>query len=362
MRFLKWILIVILSLVTLFFMMAGYLYLVRVNDLRLERRHHRELTAYYGDDYVPIDESQFINFDPMDPSITLADIQILASHNSYKKNGPALGHFFVGLGENFDEARALDYGYQPLTTQFELGIRSMELDVRLRAGRFEITHVPLVDASSVSVTLEGALNEMKLYSDHNPDHMPMIFLLEIKDDWMMLDPKLESINEAALIDLNDLIASTLGDTLITPKDIMQGDLTLRETIIDHGWPSLSTMLGKHIIVIHPGTYSQMFATTFSDRSNLNVFIGAYASEQDQDYASFFVENTPNIETIGALVDQNFIVRTRIDADLSFTDERMTTAIQSGAQILTSDFVIGRSDLDEAAIIFLGNRKTVVVKS
>lgn len=35
------------------------------------------------------------------------------------------------------------YGYRTLTEQLESGIRTMEWDVRLRRGRFELTHVPI---------------------------------------------------------------------------------------------------------------------------------------------------------------------------------------------------------------------------
>ncbi len=56
-----------------------------------------------------------MNFDINDPSIKLDDIQMLASHNSYKKVGPAIGRFFVGLGDSFAEAKALNYGYQSIT-------------------------------------------------------------------------------------------------------------------------------------------------------------------------------------------------------------------------------------------------------
>jgi hypothetical protein len=362
MKIIKWILISILGTILMFLMMAGYLFLIRVNDYRLENRHHKRLISYYENDYVSINESDFLDFDITDTSIALSDIQILATHNSYKKTGPALGRFFVGLGADFDEARSLKYGYLPLTDQFERGIRSMEFDIRLRNNRYEITHVPLVDSSSVSVTLKGALEEIKLYSIHNPDHVPMIFLLEIKDDWMMLDPKLNEIDGQALIKLNDLITTHMGAYLISPKDVMEPNMTLRESLIEFGWPSVYALRGKSIFVIHPGKYSTLFDETFTNHQDLSVFIGAYHDQQDKDYASFFVHNTPDIEIISGLVNQNFIVRTRIDSGLVFSQERMQLAIDSGAQILTSDFTNGRSDVNIQDVIYLKNNKMVVKKT
>jgi len=190
----------------------------------------------------------------------------------------------------------------------------------------------------------------------------MIFLIELKDDWMVLDPNLKAFDTSALWALNDLIEDVMNDYIITPQAIKSDDKSLRQTITEDGWPSLNTLLGKSFFVIHPGKYSQMYAEMDANLENLSVFIGAYSDQSTASYASFFVVNNPFDEVIETLVQNNFIVRTRIDSELQFDQARMDRAIFSGAQILTSDFLIGRSDLSVTDVIYLEQQKMVIRKS
>lgn len=356
----KIVLIFIFGFVALFLLILSYFSLIRMNDIRLQNRHLRRLADYYATEYVPLDESTWIDVDVTDPTLALHDIRLLATHNSYKKTGSALGRLFVGLGENFDEARSLRYGYQPLTDQLESGIRSMEWDVRLRNGQFEITHVPLVDNSGVAPVLEPALQEIKLFSEHHPDHIPIILLFEIKYDWMILDPLLDTIGSAELIALDALLEAVLGQHLFRPSDLFDGSVTtLRETIQNDGWPTVQSLLGKVIIVLHPGRPTQPYVALDPSLMSQSMFPAVDASGINDDHAAFVVHNNVDVEAISNLVDMGFIVRTRIDSGLVFDQDRFNDALASGAQILTSDFTIGRSDLDPGLMIALPGNKTVI---
>ncbi|MCR3906867.1 MAG: Ca2+-dependent phosphoinositide-specific phospholipase C [Tenericutes bacterium] len=359
-KILKIILIVFLSFVTLFFLIVMRLFAVKIYDSVVQTSHMKRLNNYYEDNsFVPVDENEFVNFDLTDESIKLNEIQILATHNSYKKAGTALGRLFVGLGDSFDEARALKYGYNNLTTQFESGIRSMEFDVRLRKDSFVLTHVPLVDNSSVAPNFELALEEIDLFSTNHPNHIPIIILMEIKNDWMILDHALQNIESEELEKLNSLLIDKLGNRLYQPNEMLESGKTLRETIQTTGWPSVSSLLGKIIFVLHPGDFTDMYYELDSTLETQAMFIGSYSSQIDQDYASFVVHNQVDVEFIQSLVEANLIVRTRIDSNLLFEQQRYIDAISSGAQILTSDFTIGRSDLKLDEMIYLPNNKLII---
>jgi hypothetical protein len=144
-----------------------------------------------------------------------------------------------------------------LTEQLESGIRSMEWDVRLRRGRFELSHVPIVD--------------------------------------------------------------------------------------------------------HAGPFTTPYYEADPTFQTQTMFPSVYASGVDRDYAAFVVHNTPDPEVIGGLVRAGFIVRTRIDTSLVFRKARFDDAWRNGAQILTSDFTIGRSDLPAAAVIYLPGGKLAVLR-
>jgi hypothetical protein len=359
-KLVKILLITVLSTVLLFVFIVIRLFAIKIVDSQLQIKHMKELNEYYASTgFVPLDESEFIDFDSDDSSIKLNDIQILASHNSYKKKGSALGKFFIGLGDSFEEANALKYGYRNLTDQFDSGIRSMEIDLRLRKTSFMLTHVPLVDNSSVAPDFSMALEEIKLFSDNNPNHIPIIMLMEIKDDWMILDHALQQIGSEQLETLNHLLMDKLGDTLFKPSEMLETDKSIMETITTTGWPSVQSLLGKVIFVLHPGSFTIPYYELDQTLSTQAMFPGVYKDDVDQEYATFVVHNDIDIPSISALVDQGFIVRTRIDDYLIFEQDNYDDAILSGAQILSSDFTIGRSDLNPLDVIYLPNEKMII---
>ena len=362
-KIIKILLITVLSAVLLFVFIVIRLFAIKIVDSQLQIKHMKELNGYYDStDFVPLDESQFIDFDPNDSSIKLNDIQILASHNSYKKKGSALGKFFIGLGDSFEEANALKYGYRNLTDQFDSGIRSMEIDLRLRKTSFVLTHVPLVDNSSVAPDFSMALEEIKLFSDNNPNHIPIIMLMEIKDDWMILDHALQQIGPEQLETLDQLLMDKLGDTLFKPSEMLETGKSIMETITTTGWPSVQSLLGKVIFVLHPGSFTTPYYELDQTLSTQAMFPGVYKDDVNQEYATFVVHNDIDIPSISALVDQGFIVRTRIDDYLIFEHDNYDNAILSGAQILSSDFTIGRSDLNSLDVIYLPDEKMIIYRS
>jgi hypothetical protein len=338
---------------------VAFLSLIRVNDLSLQRKHMLNLIELYAEDYVPINESQFSNFDLSDQTIRLNEIQVLATHNSYKKIGSGLGKFFIGLGDSFDEANALKYGYDSLTDQFNVGVRSIELDVRYRKGTFEVTHVPLVDNSSTTPNLALAIEEIKLWSDNNPNHIPISVLVEIKHDWMMLDLELKEITEVELLLLDQLISNTLGTKLLSPKDVIGSSSTLKAAITENGWPLLKNTLGKVIFILHPGRYTDTYVEMDSDFNSMAMFPAASNSEIDNTYTSFIVHNDPNVEIIKGLVSQNFIVRTGLDGRLTPDAEQFNNAIASGAQILTSDFPPNHNFKGIEYVAYLKEQYTII---
>lgn len=360
-KFLKISILTISFVLILFIAIVIRLVSVRAIDLSKQRRHMDDLEELYQSNHFDeLDESSFVNFNINDPILKLDDIQMLASHNSYKKVGPAIGRFFVGLGDSFAEAKALNYGYKNITDQLNLGIRSFEFDLRYRRGQFELTHVPLVDPSSQAIEFELLLEEMKLFSDHQT-HLPIIVLIEIKDDWMVLDPFLNDFDVNALESLDKLIEDKLQTALFKPSDMVDETDLLRDVIMNDGWPNIDSLLNQIIFILHPGNFTTSYYEIDQTLQSQSMFIGSYYTENLPEYASFFVQNDVDIDKIQNLVNKHFMVRTRIDSNLNFIESRFIDAIESGAQILTTDFSIGRSDLDVNDVIYIENDKTIIRK-
>ncbi len=359
----KILLIVILSVVILFVALVVRLYAVKVLDIRAQTNHVNQLEAYYqSSEFDEMSDADFTDFDINDSEIKLNEIKILASHNSYKKYGTAIGKFFIGLGSTKEEADALKYGYKNFTDQFEAGIRSMEIDLRMRKTEFMLTHVPLVDNGSVAPVFSLALDEIALFSENNPNHVPIIILMEIKDDWMILDHALQVIGTDQLKQLNILLEDKLGDLLFSPNDMLENGKTLNETVQTTGWPSVSSLLGKVIFVLHPGNFTQIYNEIDPSLVSLPMFLGIYPDQISESYASFIVHNDPDVTAISQLVSQGYIVRTRIDADLVYEQGNYDAALASGAQILSSDYTTGRSDLGIDEYIYLPNDKMMILRT
>ena len=358
MKTVKTFIISILGLCLSFLMLVIYLSSIQLQDIRWQTNHLESLKkSYQFIDFEPVDESIFYDFE-LSPDIKLNDLQYLASHNSYKKKGSNIGHFFVGLGSSMAEAKAMNYSNHTLTDQLKLGIRSFEFDTRLRKNEFMLTHVPLVDNSSVAPFLKYALEEIRLFSEYHKNHLPIIILLEIKDDWMVLDPSLQTIGQKELNQLNELVFNQLGSHLFKPSDMMNHGLFLKEEILNHGWPSVESLLGKVIVVLHAGSFVIPYVSIDNTLFKLAMFPSVYASDEDVFYQSFIIENNPYSEYISSLVDNDFMIRTRLDENLIVDLQRRSTGLISKAQILTSDFTVSRHDLTLNQLFFFENYKTV----
>jgi hypothetical protein len=351
-----------LGLIVLFFVGSiTFFTLGRVHDLALQRRHLIEIRQWYNsDEFIKVEETEFVSFDINDPLLRFNEIQMLATHNSYKKMGSGLGKFFIGLGDSFDEAQSLKYSYNSITSQLNVGIRSFELDIRFRDDKFEVVHVPLVDNRSNATNLPLALEEINLWSKNHPKHIPIVILFELKNDWLILDPELKAFTPNSLEALDQTISTAFGSKLYSPKHIIGTHETLKDAVTIQGWPLLKNMLGKVIIVLHPGEFTQMYVDMDPNFTKMVMFPAAENMDIDHSYTSFIIHNDPNVDFIRSLVDQNFIVRTGIDKRLTYTEEQYTKAVASGAQILTTDFPPNHNFKSTNYIPYLETTYTVVV--
>ncbi len=359
------VLIVILStfyvLITLFNVIVLFFCSLRFTDNRQQINHLDDLQEYY--ETTPSSEiaaeQSFVSFDIDFNDLRLNEIKMVASHNSYKKQGTALGRAMIALGSSKEDARLMNYGNVWISEQLDAGIRSIEIDLRYKNGSFVTTHVPLVDNRSVCPDFSLLLEELKLWSDNHPNHIPIIIILELKSDWMVLDPTLDDIGQSELEMLNDMLLFNFDSAIYTPEMLKGSYDSLQERIATESWPYVSDLLGKFIFVLHPGEFTDTYVSLFPDYEGMSLFPAVSNLDTDHGYAAFVVHNDPNIEEINALVAQNYIVRTRMDEDLVNDPDRMADAIASGAQILTTD-LHPATQIQNATPIYLDGNYTVIV--
>lgn len=311
---------------------------------------------------------------PLDDVLRMSDVQAVGTHNSFHLRPPE--PLFSEIEKRLPPAaEAWAYSHRPLDEQFEdLGIRQIELDVYAdpegglfadRAGwkavnmdpasglpeldepGLKVLHLPDVDFETTCLTFIACLREVRAFSEDHPWHLPIMVLIEAKEDVVpdifMLGFVMPLPVTADLIDtIEDEILSVFErDMLLTPDDVRQDASTLREAIEARGWPLLRDARGKLVFMLDNGG---VLKTALVDgHASLAGRILFASAEPPEDEAAFVKLNDPVADGahIRELVEQGFMVRTRADGDTKQARSGDTTmreaAIESGAHWISSDF-------------------------
>ncbi len=261
---------------------------------------------------------------PIDDATPLTELQMIASHNSYATQPNAIQNLVLGIAKPGEPAK-LAYSHPTLWEQFDEGVRSIELDLRVhRDGKLRLTHVPMLANGSTAPKFDLTLDEIKQWSDAHPGHLPIIVLIEFKDDYNFLDPRLAGWSTENLALVDEALTDRLGETLLMPSDLTS-------------WPTVEQTRDTVIAVMHPNSEVEAF---YEQRPAVDraMLVGqSDAASADGSGAQFVVHNEPDVEAIQELVAAGVLVRTRADADLATDPAERDAALESGAQIISTDF-------------------------
>jgi hypothetical protein len=310
---------------------------------------------------------------PRDRELRLNHFQVIGTHNSYhvEPRPELMDYLLRRLGSL---AEGFQYSHPPLREQFERqGVRQIELDVFAdphgglfahRAGLalirqnpdagvpellkpgFKVLHVQDIDFESTCWTLIECLQEVKRWSDEHPLHMPLMILIEAKDEWIPVAGSAVPvpIGAAELDALDAEIRSVFpADRLITP-DFVRGDRpTLEDAVRNRGWPTLGEVRGKVMFCLDNG--GSIRAAYLDGHSSLRgrvMFVSAFPDEAE---AGFVKLNDPigDFDTIRDVVSRGYVVRTRADADTvearTGNTESRDRALASGAHWVSTDYPV-----------------------
>lgn len=302
--------------------------------------------------------------------------QTIGTHNSYHiAPHPSLDRLIRETSNK--AADSIAYTHRSLTEQFDrLGIRQIELDLFAdsRGGRFakpkgielakaagypdapnfdpdgaleepgiKILHSPDFDYLTNVLTFERALREIEAWSDANPDHFPITVLLELKTGRDRPDrTKTEPFDEDQLGEIDATIRKVMGkEDLITPADVRGPYATLREAVLERGWPSISSARGRVMFCMDNTSPVRDLYLSLDPNQESSVLFLSY--DPASPVAGFFKMNNPKREfdEIQRRVKAGFIVRTRADSPTSTARENDPTqrdlALNSGAQFVSTDY-------------------------
>lgn len=167
--------------------------------------------------------------------------QVKGTHNSYHKKP------LIRVTKEYN------YTHETLTNQLGLfGIRQLELDLNVSwRNKLKVNHVPLIDPRSTCKKFKDCITEIRDWSLLNPDHFPIMVWIEPKKNPMpRIHPLYKRFNIKHLLKAQDQIQEVFQqDHLFTPNDLVKGDISIRESLIQYGWPTLSQMRGKVIFIL-----------------------------------------------------------------------------------------------------------------
>jgi hypothetical protein len=318
----------------------------------------------------------------IDPdSVPINHIQIIGTHNSYRKAmDRGIMHTMRLLDPfywcNPSPAKQLQYSHVPIAEQLGVyGMRSLEIDIHhdpeggryyYRKGNFlaskksdsgvealkqpghKVLHIADVDYNTHHYTFRDVLLEVKKWSDRHPRHLPIYILVEPKEDSpgdhvkaFGLVPTLKFDSLAwAMADAD--IHAVFGDRpeqVFTPDELRGDYRSLREAIMERGWPMLGQMRGRIVFIIHSNVrHADNYAKGHPSFRGRPMFA---QSQADREHAAFIKLDDPFPADVAQHVQQGFMVRTRTDTP-GYEARRNDTwmreaAFASGAQIMSTDY-------------------------
>jgi hypothetical protein len=310
--------------------------------------------------------------------VRLNEVQVLGTHNSYHIQPR---QSLLDLLLLFDPTLfALEYTHVPLAEQFEMrGIRQIELDVfadpdgGLFASRpalalvgdptegdpallepgLKVLHVQDVDFESTCLTFVSCLETIRRWSDHHRGHLPIMVLVEAKDDTIPDPLDLGfvvplPIDLAMLDEIDAEIRSVFrARRLITPDDVRGAHATLDEAVRTDGWPTLRKARGRVLFALdNQGGVRSLYRMGRPALEGRVLFTSATPGDADAAFLKLndaFGDETAIRDGVAA----GYIVRTRADADTiearSGSTTRRDVALASGAQYVSTDYPVPDPD-------------------
>ena len=321
-------------------------------------------------------------------ALPMSAVQVVGTHNSYKLAiSPAQMKLLRSI--NPKTADTLDYAHRPLTQQLEAGARQIELDVvldpeggrwsqplGLKLGRdaaeapydtgpmaapgLKVMHVPDIDYRTVCPTFIACLTEIRAWSKAHPDHLPILIMMNLKDDNIPFPgaTKVLPFDAAAMDGVDAEIRRVFRPSeMITPDRVQGRFATLREAVASRGWPKLKAARGKVFFAIDEGP--EKVAVYRGQRRSLEGRAAFVNIDETSPAAAYITLNEP-VELaarIRAATAAGLIVRTRADADTfearANDRTRQAAAFASGAQYVSTDYMSADPRFGDYAVALPG---------
>ncbi len=326
--------------------------------------------AYINGEIAPVEESSFFYGDlekELNNGIKFNELRFVATHNSYqtvktdeyKDLYGNVSDLTIGI-VNKEKA---EFFSETLTTQLNMGIRSLEMDIETidDNGKISFTcmHAPYTDMTTSCYDFALALKEIKLWSENNPNHLPITIIIEPKSGFIPME-NMKEFNLDYALKLDEALKNALGDRLFTPADMLRDYESFGEMRAADDWCRADAMLGKVLILLHECDVTESYISTDETVKTQAMFPMLREEDIDRDCTSFILANDPEkfLEiNQTALFEKRIIARTRADKYADNPPEQRDNALASNAQIVSTDYPPREDNLNDYVVSF-GNGKTI----
>ncbi|MDG2384874.1 MAG: phosphatidylinositol-specific phospholipase C1-like protein [Pirellulaceae bacterium] len=312
----------------------------------------------------------FVTADDVAAQIRMNEIQVIGTHNSYHlAPHPTVMRLIAQRQESL--AQSLDYTHRPLSEQFgQLGIRQIELDIyadptgglyakplmakqvadvrydpkgALQRPGLKVLHIQDIDYRTTVLTLVDALQQVRSWSRENPQHVPILIMLEVKQQPIgneFTRPHPFGQSEFNMID-REILSVFEPTDILKPDDVRGDDESLRSAVTQRGWPYLNDVRGKVMFALdNEGVVRDSYLLGHRALRGRLLFVSV---DESDDAAAFMKLNDPieDFQKIQDAVRKGFLVRTRADSgtrQARFNDPTQAEkAFASGAQFISTDY-------------------------
>lgn len=320
------------------------------NNIEYQNNHLEYLkNEYYTDSYIPCDEQKLADFDidkALSEGVKINEIAVMGTHNSYQLLGTAPKRALMKVLQIMSfgavENKAV-FEMDTFTEQLEQGVRNLEIDIETVDDEgdisFIVTHSPIIDNVTSAYNFAKGLEEIAMWSDNNPGHLPIYLLIEPKGDVLSIN-NMKNFSAEYAMEFDKVLRQVLGDRLLTPGQAMGEYESLEEMRNSDSWPTLAQAAGKIIVLMHPCDVTQEYIDIDTSIRTQAMFPMLRFGDIDKSYASFILDNDPASATENnkkTVDENNLMVRTRADDYPDFSSERYSSAKNCGSHIITTDY-------------------------
>lgn len=325
-----------------------------------QKEHLANLRKMYAEkSFVPVDWQKYASFDlqaALDGGVKYNEVQFLATHNSYKAK-PGKELYFLKPITAFQ----YKYYFDTLTNQLNSGIFSFELDFYPTKGGFICAHKTFGDTATYCYDFSLAIEELKLWSDNNPGHLPVTIMIEAKG-WDFYNKDAVSFDGAAMKRLDKMLSDIMEDKLFAPSDMLEGYTSLAASAKEGGWPDLKDMKDKFVFMLTvEAAYSYIEQNPDLSGAAMFPLVETGLTGEKEKYAEYrafaIVDNvfTDTLKTRGLdsrkgkenvyeynpqikeALDGNCFIRVRLDTYGYYDPDAVAPTVLSGGNILSTDY-------------------------